>query len=60
MPKKMEDPAAELARLREENAELRRRLERIVGELRICRFCKHLHEDCSPTGAECDPKWWGL
>ena len=46
--------------LEDENKRLRELIERYVGEFRVCRFCVHRHEDCSPTGSECRPKWGGL
>lgn len=47
-------------KLKEENERLRELIERYVGEFRVCRWCLHKHEDCSPTGQECNPKWGGL
>ena len=49
-----------IKKLTEENRQLRERIEAYVGEFRMCRFCLHKHEDCSPTGRECKPKWGGL
>ena len=49
-----------IAKLKEENARLREKIEAYVGEFRVCRFCMHRHEDCSPTGGECKPRWGGL
>lgn len=46
--------------LEDENRRLRERIEAYVCEFRVCRFCLHKHEDCSPTGSECRPKWGGL
>lgn len=51
---------AEAALLREENKRMREQIERYVSEFRVCRFCMHIHEDCSPTGASCKPQWGGL
>lgn len=46
--------------LEDENKRLRELIERYVGEFRVCRWCLHKHEDCSPTGRECNPRWGGL
>ena len=46
--------------LEAENATLKRKIEKYVTEFRVCRFCAHKHEACSPTGAGCSPKWCGL
>ena len=46
--------------LEEENRQLKRRIEAYVCEFRVCRFCKNLHNDCSPTDNSCVPKWGGL
>lgn len=56
----MTDKDREIEDLRRENAALRELIEKYVGEFRVCRFCAHRHEDCSPTGSECRPKWGGL
>lgn len=56
----MKDKDREIEELRRENAALRELIEKYVGEFRVCRFCVHRHEDCSPTGSECRPKWGGL
>ena len=56
----MNDKDKRIAELEAENATLRERIERYVGEFRVCRFCVHRHEDCSPTGGECKPRWGGL
>ena len=56
----MKDKDREIEELRRENAALRELIEKYVGEFRVCRFCLHRHEDCSPTGSECRPKWGGL
>ena len=50
----------QIQKLKEENERLRELIERYVGEFRVCRWCLHKHEDCSPTGPECNPKWGGL
>lgn len=46
--------------------DLRREVEGLKEELsyaveccRICRLCKHMDEDCTPTGNECRPEWRG-
>lgn len=31
----------------------------IVRNLKLCRYCKYLDADCSPTGSECKPEWRG-
>lgn len=46
--------------LEDENRRLRELIEKYMGEFRVCRFCLHKHEDCSPTGGECNPQWGGL
>lgn len=46
--------------LMKENAELKERIQKYVEEFRVCRFCVHRHEDCSPTGMKCNPLWGGL
>lgn len=56
----MNDKDKRIAELEAENAALRERIERYVSEFRVCRFCMHIHEDCSPTGASCKPQWGGL
>lgn len=56
----MKDKDREIEELRRENATLRELIEKYVGEFRVCRFCVHRHEDCSPTGVECKPRWGGL
>lgn len=43
-----------------ENIRLKRQIEAYVCEFRVCRMCKHLHNDCTPTDGECHPKWGGL
>ena len=43
-----------------ENAKLKRQIDAYVCELRVCRFCSHFHEDCSPTDGSCRPHWRGL
>lgn len=47
-------------RLEAENKELREALETLTGEFRVCRWCMHKHEDCSPTDGSCKPRWGGL
>ena len=56
----MTEKDKELQELRAENKRLKEQIEAYVGEFRVCRFCMHVHEDCSPTGGECRPKWRGL
>jgi hypothetical protein len=56
----MTDKDREIQWLRAENDRLKKQIERYVVEFRVCRFCKHMHEDCSPTGIECTPVWGGL
>ena len=51
---------AENWRLEDENQRLKGLIEKYVSEFRVCRFCVHRHEDCSPTGIECSPVWGGL
>lgn len=48
--------------LEEENRQLKRRIDGFVYEFRVCRMCKNLHKDCtpSPTDSSCVPKWGGL
>ena len=46
--------------LEEENRILKRKIEAYVCEFRVCRMCKNLHKDCTPTDANCVPKWGGL
>lgn len=50
----------EVMKLREENRKLREQIMAYVCEFRVCRFCEHQHEDCSPTDGSCKPKWGGL
>lgn len=56
MPKKSE----RVMELEAENKMLKERINNYVCEFRVCRFCIHRHEDCSPTGMTCNPKWGGL
>lgn len=39
---------------------LKELLEAYVHEFRLCRFCKNIKGDCSPTDKSCKPKWGGL
>ena len=55
-----EDLRQKCSELERENARLMRQIEGYVCEFRVCRFCAHIHEDCSPTGGNCRPKWRGL
>lgn len=36
---------------------LEEELKLAVESCRLCRFCEHRDEDCSPTGHDCRPKW---
>lgn len=56
----MTEKDKELNELRAENKRLKEQIEAYVGEFRVCRFCMHIHEDCSPTDGSCRPKWRGL
>lgn len=51
---------AQIEQLKEEKEKLLRRIDAYVNEFRVCRFCANIHEDCSPTGNDCIPKWRGL
>ena len=46
--------------LEEENRRLKRQIDGYVCEFRVCRFCKNMHSDCSPTDGSCYPRWGGL
>lgn len=46
--------------LEEENRQLKRQIEGYVCEFRVCRMCRNLHKECTPTGGDCTPKWGGL
>jgi len=46
--------------LQTENARLNERIQAFVEEFRLCRFCKNIHADCSPTDGSCEPRWYGL
>lgn len=46
--------------LRREVQGLKEELTLAVECCRICRLCKHMDEDCSPTGADCKPEWRGI
>ena len=46
--------------LERENARLKKQIEQYVCEFRVCRFCKNMHSDCSPTDGSCYPRWGGL
>ena len=46
--------------LQMENDGLREELRMIVECCRLCRFCKNLDADCSPTDGSCKPEWMGL
>lgn len=56
----MTEKDKEIQDLRAENQRLKRQIEDYVCEFRVCRFCKFVHADCTPTGGECHPKWGGL
>lgn len=56
----MTDKDLEIQHLKDENRRLKRQIEDYVCEFRVCRWCKNIHADCSPTGGECHPKWGGL
>ena len=32
----------------------------MVGTAQNCRFCAHIHEDCTPGTEECTPEWRGI
>lgn len=49
----------EIQKLRGENEMLREELTHIVNSMKICRFCKFLHADCTPSGHDCRPEWRG-
>lgn len=46
--------------LTEENRRLKRQIEAYVMEFRVCRLCKNMHSDCSPSDGSCFPRWGGL
>ena len=54
------DLLVRIRELEEDNRRLKRQIEEYVCEFRVCRFCKNLHKDCTPTGGDCTPKWCGL
>lgn len=56
----MAEQDLEIQKLRAENERLKKLIMDYMGEFRLCRFCAHVHEDCSPTDATCKPKWGGL
>lgn len=33
-------------------------LDTVVKAMKVCRYCKYLDADCSPTG-DCEPEWKG-
>lgn len=55
----MTEKDREIQRLRGENEMLREEIDHIIQSLKICRFCKNLHEDCTPNGHDCRPEWRG-
>lgn len=32
----------------------------MVETAQNCRFCAHIHADCTPGTEECNPKWRGI
>lgn len=44
---------------RQRIAGLEEELELIVSCLKLCRFCKSLDADCSPSDISCKPEWRG-
>ena len=46
--------------LQTENARLSERIQAFVEEFRLCRMCRNIHGDCSPTDGSCEPRWYGL
>ena len=46
-----------IVELRRENAGLREELQQIVEAMKLCRYCKSLAADCSPTDHDCRPEW---
>ena len=46
--------------LQAENQRLREKVDSFVAEFRLCRMCKNIHGDCSPTDNSCEPRWYGL
>ena len=46
----------EIQDLRRKVRGLEEELDLAVECCRICRFCVHMGEGCSPTGSECRPK----
>lgn len=31
----------------------------LVEALKVCRYCKNMGKDCTPSGHECEPEWRG-
>jgi len=53
----MTDKDRRIQDLRRENEGLREELRLAVEACRICRLCKHMDEDCSPSGTQCRPEY---
>ena len=43
-----------------ENEGLREELKTVVESMKICRYCKYLDADCSPSSPQCKPEWRGM
>lgn len=49
-----------VTRIKKENAKLKSVFSKYVVDYKVCRFCAHKNEDCTPTGIECAPEWEGV
>jgi len=56
----MTETDAEMQSLRAENKMLKSAISSYVESNKLCRFCKYLDADCTPTGKGCRPQWRGL
>lgn len=56
----MTEKDREIQRLRGEVEMLREELRNVVQSFKICRYCKHMDADCTPSGHSCNPEWRGI
>lgn len=47
----------QIQELRGEVEVLRQQIQNMVQSLKICRYCKHMDADCTPSGHDCHPEW---
>lgn len=43
--------------LRGENEMLREQIKNMVQSFKICRYCKFMDAECTPSGHDCLPEW---